>query len=245
MENALLIGLSRQMVLRRELDVVANNIANVNTSGFKSDRLLFNEHLMPVARADAFERPDRRVHYVIDRNTHVDHTGGQVQLTGSDFDVAIQGRGMFVVETPRGTRYTRAGAFQRNAEGEIVTTDGSRLMSEGGPIRLGPNEQRFSVAADGTISTELGIRGRIRVVEFENPASLRKDGDTTFSATAEPRAATNPRLVQGALERSNVQPIQEVARMIEITRAYASISQIIDRTQDLRRTAIERLGQQT
>ncbi len=242
MENALLVGLSRQMTLRRELDVVANNIANVNTSGFRADRLLFREHMMPVARADAFEHPDRTVRFVIDPATHVDHRAGRFDLTSNDFDVAIQGEGMFVVETPRGQRFTRNGAFQRNAEGEIVTAQGYKLLSDGGPIRLNPNEVRFAVGADGTVSTENGTRGRIRVVRFEDERVLRKDGEQTFMTNAQPQPVATPRLVQGAVERSNVEPVFEMTRMIELTRAFASISSIIERTQDLRRTAIERLA---
>jgi flagellar basal-body rod protein FlgF len=242
MENALLVGLSRQMVLRRELDVVANNVANVNTTGFRADRLLFREHMIPTARTDAYEHPDRRVRFVIDPATHVDHRAGRFDLSGNDFDLAIQGEGFFVVETPRGQRFTRNGAFQKNAQGEIVTAQGYRLMSDAGPIQLQAADTRFQVGQDGTVSTENGTRGRVRVVRFEDETQLRKDIDQTFSTTAQPQPVTGTRVVQGAIERSNVEPIVEMSRMIELTRAYQSITQIIERTQDLRRTAIERLA---
>lgn len=244
MENALLIGLSRQMTLRRELDVIANNVANVNTHGFRGDRLIFNDYLMPVARADAFPQADRRLHYVIDPRTATSFQAGTIEQSGGELDVALQGDGFFVVQTPRGERFTRAGNFQLNAQGELVTASGERVLTDSGPITFGAADGRVAIGADGTISTQQGVRGRLRVVRFADPAVLRKDGDTMFSVAgnAQPQPATGVRVLQGAVERSNVQAIQEISRMVEVTRAYQTVTQMIDRTQDLRRTAIERLG---
>jgi flagellar basal-body rod protein FlgF len=245
MENALLVGLSRQMVLRRELDTIANNIANVNTTGFRSDRLLFQEHMMPPARVDAFRRGDRPVSFVIDPRTVTNFQMGTVQQTGSDLDVAIQGGGFFAVQTPRGERYTRAGAFQLNAQGQLVTINNEPVLTEGGPISFTAEDGRVAIGVDGTISTQQGVRGRLRVVDFANEAALTKDGDNLFAAPQGVRPTNNrtARVLQGAIERSNVQAIPEMGRMIEVTRAYQSVTQMIDRTQDLRRTAIERLAQ--
>jgi flagellar basal-body rod protein FlgF len=245
MENALLVGLSRQMTLRRELEVVANNVANVNTSGFKAEQLLFQEHLMPVARADAFPTQDRRLRYVVDPRTVTNLEGGSTERTGNDLDVALQGRGFFAVQTPRGERFTRAGNFHLDAQGRLVTASGDQVMGESGPIVFTADDGAISIGGDGTISTRQGQRGKLRVVQFANEAALTREGGTLFAAGAEarPEPARQARVLQGAIERSNVQPVLEMGRMIEITRAYQTVSQMIERTQDLRRTAIERLAQ--
>ena len=117
MENASLVGLSRQIALQRELDVVANNIANLNTTGFKADNVVFQEHLMPVARANQFRGNDRQVSFVQDRATWLDLSQGPVQQTGNPLDVAISGNAFLTVQTPRGERYTRNGALQINNPG--------------------------------------------------------------------------------------------------------------------------------
>src|SRR6516165_6717011 len=132
MENTFLIGLSRQMVLERNLEVVANNIANVNTTGYKADANLFTEYLGPVARDDRFPRPDRRVSFVIDRATWRDDSHGLLEPTGNPLDLAISGNAYFAVQTPRGERYTRNGGFQINAAGELITTEGYRVLGENG-----------------------------------------------------------------------------------------------------------------
>src|SRR5262245_10865643 len=117
MENALLIGLSRQVALQREMDVVANNIANLNTTGFKADGNIFQEYLMPVARSDRFTGPDRRLSFVLDRATWHNLGQGPVQQTGNPLDVAIDSDAFLAVETPQGERYTRNGALQINSRG--------------------------------------------------------------------------------------------------------------------------------
>ncbi len=246
MENTILVGLSRQVALRRELDVIANNIANIGTTGFKADGVKFEEYLAPGARIDTFPMGrDRRVSFVLDRETRTDMAQGAFQQTGNPLDVAIDGEGFFAVETPQGERYTRSGSFVVNAAGELVTPAGHRVLGNGGPIVLDPNDTEISIAQDGTISTREGERGRLRIVRFEEPSQVAKQGDNLFAAAgdavplpAEPRT----RLVQGSVEKSNVHAMLEMSRMIEVTRAYTSLSQLLNRTDELRRTAIERLA---
>ena len=117
MENAILVGISRQAVLERELGIIANNVANVNTAGFKRDSLLFKDFINPVTKADAFRKPDQPVHFVIDPRSVTDQSAGELDRTGRELDVALQGEGYFVVQTPRGERYTRSGNFQLNNQG--------------------------------------------------------------------------------------------------------------------------------
>ena len=135
MENTLLIGLSRQVTLERQMDVIANNVANVNTNGFKADRSLFQEYLMPTAREDNFAPGrDRRLSHVLDRATFHDFAQGSPDQTKNPLDVAINGDGFFVVQTPEGERYTRDGSFQIDSQGCLVTSDGSPVMSNAGEI---------------------------------------------------------------------------------------------------------------
>ncbi|PZQ19049.1 MAG: flagellar basal-body rod protein FlgF [Ancylobacter novellus] len=245
MENASLVGLSRQVVLRRELDMIANNVANMNTSGFKAEQMAFGEYLMPKARDETFERrADRPMSFVEDVATWHDHSAGVIQSTGAETDVAIDGDGFFVVEGAGGTRYTRNGAFQINATGELVTSEGARVLSTSGPIQFGPNEHGLTIAADGSISTNEGVRGRLRIARFANLQDLSKDGSSGFRTDATPEEPTaRIRLVQGAVEKSNVRPVLEMSRLVEVTRAYESVTALLSKQDDVRRSAIEKLAE--
>jgi flagellar basal-body rod protein FlgF len=242
MENALLIGLSRQVALSRELDVIANNIANVTTTGFKTRSLRFEEYLSSQASADLFPKNDQPVSYVVDKASGLDMTSGQLEMTGNPLDVAIRGNGLFVVNTPKGERYTRDGAFQLNRRGELVTDDGYPVMSESGPLQFGDNERAITIGEDGTVSTGAGIKGRLRLV-VGDPQNLINDGANLYSAQQPPAAVSREtRVASGALERSNVQPVLEMSRLIEVNRAYSSIASLLQSTDSLRRSAIERLA---
>src|SRR5262245_30420087 len=159
MENNLLIGLSRQMALQRELDVIANNIANVNTGGYKADGNVFQEVIGAVARSDQFAAPDRRPSFVLDRATWHDLSTGPVQQTGNPLDVTIDGKAFLAVQTPRGERYTRNGALQINAQGELVTGEGHLVQGDNGPIVFQPGDREISITREGTISVREGANG--------------------------------------------------------------------------------------
>ena len=243
MENAQLIGLSRQVALRRELDVVANNVANINTAGFKRHSVVFEDYLMPVAAYDARLTRDEPLHYVSDRATIRDFSPGGLQQTGNPLDVALKGKGWLAITTPDGERYTRNGALTVNPEGMLVTQSGDRVQGEGGDIVIPDESTSISIARDGTISADGDVLGRIRVVEFENDADILADQGSLFRSDVAPLAADRTAVVQGFVERSNVQGVREISRLIEINRAYESLSRSLERTDRLRRTAIETLGQ--
>ena len=244
MENASLVGLSRQVALRRELDVISNNVANMNTSGFKAEKMAFGEYLSPKARDEAFSRPDRPLSFVEDVSTWHDQSAGVVQTTGGETDVAIDGDGFFVVEGASGTRYTRNGAFQIDSQGRLVTSGGARVLSTSGPIQFAPTESGITIAADGTIASSEGVRGKLRVARFENLQDLAKDGDSSFRTDATPGEVTSrTRVIQGAIEKSNVRPIMEMSRLVEVTRAYESVTSMLSKQDDMRRSAIERLAE--
>jgi flagellar basal-body rod protein FlgF len=254
MQNTLLIGLSRQTALQRELDVVANNIANVNTTGFKSDGAVFSEYLENRASAELFASPDRRMSMVQDRMSWHDMSQGTVQQTGGPLDVAIDGEGMLVVQTARGERYTRNGAMQINNLGELVTLAGDKVLGDNGPIVLQATDRDISITKDGTIKVREGqslnsdsTRGKLRLVTFADPQQLRKDGASTFAAsngiapTPLPDAAAH--VIQGAVEKSNVRPVIEMTRMIELTRAYTEVATLLQQQSDMRKNSIQQLAE--
>ena len=245
MENTFLVGLSRQASLRRELDVIANNVANINTSGFKADGAVFEEFLMPKARGTQYGNADRPVSFVADRATWHDMRQGSVQQTGNPLDIAIDGKGFLAVDTPRGERYTRNGALQINATGELVTSEGYRVLGDSGPITLQAGDRDISFARDGSVSVAAGTRGRLRLVEFAEPGRLQKDAATTFAPLAgvQPQAATASTVVQSSVEKSNVTGVIEMTRLIEVTRTYTNVSQMMQTHGDMRRNAIEKLAE--
>jgi flagellar basal-body rod protein FlgF len=252
MENTLLIGLSRQTVLRRELDIVANNIANLNSSGYKADGAVFAEYLQTGANSEIFATPDRRMSFVQDSMTWHDMSQGGIQQTGNPLDVAIEGNAFFVVQTPRGERYTRNGALQINAQGQLVTSAGDQVLGDSGPILFGTTDRDIVINPDGTIRVREGLnttdsgRGRLRLAAFANPQRLQKDGSSTFSAPEgmqpqEPELGT--RIQQGAIEKSNVRAVVEMTRMIELTRAYSEVAAMLQQQSELQKNAIDRLAE--
>ncbi|RZK89125.1 MAG: flagellar basal-body rod protein FlgF [Methylobacterium sp.] len=243
MQNALLVGVSSQMALQRELDVIANNMANVSTTGFKGRSTRFEEYLMPTASADTFLGGDRRLSYVIDQGTALDLGQGAIEPDGNPTHVAIQGEAFFSVQTPQGVRFTRNGAFEVNAQGTLVTSDGYAVQGEGGPITVNPQETGLSIGPDGTVSTNLGVRGKVRLVTFANPQTLTNAGANLYESSAQPQpAGIRGRLESGALEKSNVRPVLEMTRLMDVNRTYAMVSSVITRLDDLRGTAIRRLA---
>ena len=250
MENLLLVGLSRQMTLRRQMDVVANNIANINTTGFKAERMLFQEYLSPTAHEDNFIGRDRRVSFVQDRATMHDFAGGPVEPTKNPLDVAIDGNAFLAVQTPGGERYTRDGNLQINNQGQLVTASGLPVLGANGPIVFQQTDHDINISQDGTVSVLEGtnridsIRGKIRMVQFASPQQLMKEGSNLYSAAPGVNAqpSLTSKLNQGFIERSNVSSVTEMTRMIEVTRAYTELSNMLQSQGDSRRTAIEKLA---
>ncbi|MHA6297761.1 flagellar basal-body rod protein FlgF [Devosia sp. CAU 1758] len=241
MENAQLIGLSRQIALQRQLDVVANNIANLNTTGFKAEQILFEEYMMPVARDRTFPNQDQPLSYVQDWATMHDLSGGAVVQTGNELDVALNGDGFFAVETAGGERWTRAGSFQLNNNGTLVDLSGNPVLGTGGPIQFGPEEIGITIASDGTISSSAGPKGQLRIVEFADAQDLKREGANLFSG-GDPEVNVATRIMQGHVERSNVSGVSEMAELIKVQRAYESAASLAQKQDELRRTAIQRLG---
>lgn len=240
-ENMQLVSLSRQIALQRQMDVVANNMANINTTGFKAEDVLFEEYVMPVARDRDFPTNDQPLSYTQDWATVHDMSPGAMIQTGNPLDVALQGPGFLVVETPAGERFSRSGAMVINAQGTLTDMNGNPVLGDGGPIQFDSTDNDISIAADGSVLTSNGSKGRLRVVEFADPQTATREGDNLW-AGADPVAAINTRIIGGAIERSNVSGVTEMAQMIRVSRAYQSLASIMQRQDELRSNAIRRLG---
>lgn len=241
MENAQLIGLSRQIGLQRQMDVVANNLANLNTTGFKAETLLFEEYRMPVARDRDFFYPDQPLSYTDDWATIHDMTTGSMLETGNPLDVALRGEGFLVVDTPEGERYSRAGSLAIGEDGTLEDMSGYPVLGTGGPIQFDAEETDITISDDGTVSSSAGVKGRLRIVEFADPQTVQRFGNNLWNGGT-PVPATATHVVQGSIEKSNVSGITAMSDMIRIQRAYESVASLLQRQDEQRRTAIQKLG---
>ncbi|PLW78842.1 hypothetical protein C0081_00950 [Cohaesibacter celericrescens] len=242
MDNSQLIGLSRQMVLQRKMDVIANNLANINTSGYKADNLMFEEYVMPVARMNEFRPSDRELSYVHDDRIAHQFSAGSVIDTGNPVNAAFNDTdSFFTIQTPGGDRYTRNGEFDINAQGQLVTTDGYPVMGQDGPIIFTTEDTNVNITRDGQITSDRGDVGRFSVVTFADKQALKKEGRSLF-AGENPTPVEQPNILGGRIEQSNVKGVVEISRMIEVTRSYASLAKSLSQTSELRQTAIDTLG---
>lgn len=241
MENLLLVGLSQQMAMRRHLDIIANNIANMSTTAFKSESVLFEEYVMDVPAALS---PSESISFVEDVATIRNLQEGRVETTGGALDVAIIGNGYLAIDTPSGVRYTRNGHFKLDATGQIVTGDGDPVLDvDGNTIIIETGETDLTIARDGSISTSAGTKARLNIVSFANEGELEKSGSSLFATEQTPEPALGVEVVQGAIEQSNVQPILEMTKMIEVMQAYRSISDLMQRAEELERRALREAGE--
>ena len=242
MENAAYVALSRQMTLRRELDIVANNIANADTTGFKVEQLMVGAEIGQRARNHGI-RPSTS--FVLDNGVGRDFGQGALSQTGRPLDFAIEGEGaFFTVADGNGEAYTRDGAFTLDPEGRLTTEAGNAVLGDGGEIILDPALGTPTVAEDGTITQDGQVTGRLGVVRFALLSVLEKGGDGLYRNTANeaPIEANDVQIRQGMLEGSNVNTILEITNLIEISRAYERASKMIENQSDLSRRAAERLG---
>jgi flagellar basal-body rod protein FlgF len=239
MESTAYIALSRQMALGRQMDVIAHNIANATSSAFKAEALLLEP--VPVAAGG-----HERLAFVQDIGLVRDFAAGPITATGNPLDLAIEGPGYFTIETAEGIRYGRSGQFRLNDLGELATAAGDPVLDDGGaPLALPLDAGPITIAADGTVSSAAGIAGRIELVTFADEQQLRKVGGGLWRSQEAAQPAAGARLLQGALEGSNVEPIIEMTRMMSTVRAYQGTQRLIETHHDLQRRAIERMLEPT
>lgn len=231
------VSLSRQDALKRELSLIAHNLANVSTTGFRAERMLFDQAMHKAG--------SEQVAFVVDRASYLQEAPGPVEVTSRGFDIALDGDGWFSVETDDGVRFTRDGRFHLSDEGQLVTAMGHRVLDEAGSsILIDRTGAEFSVAADGEVTLDGAALGRLGLVKFGDDQRLMREASGLYRAANDDMGepASDVKVVQGALERSNVDPILEITRLIEASRAYESAARSGVDTHNLKRGAIERLG---
>ena len=237
MDNAVYASLSRQSGLMKEMRVVANNIANANTAGFRREGVIFAEHL------SALDRHGDTLSMAHARGRLVDLKQGVMTQTNGTYDLAIEGDGFFMVETPEGNRLTRAGAFLPSAEGELMTADGHRLLDEGqAPIIVPGGASNIAIGADGTLSANGIAFGRVGVFQPADDTRLLHQGGTNFQPEGDVQPLENAQIRQGFIEESNVDPVFEITRMIEVQRAYELGQSFLDREDQRIRNAISAMS---
>lgn len=240
MENSIFVGLSRQVALQRQMDTIANNIANMSTPGYREQNMVFVEYMEKLKG-----NPDA-LSMVLDYGQYQDTRPGPIKLTGNQLDFAIQGPGFFGVQTPDGSiQYTRAGNFQVDANGTLVDGRGNPVADAGGGTIVIPKDaSRIYVSDDGFLSTDQGQIGQIMVSEFANLQTLEAQGNGLYKATTSPAVPAEESIIkQGMLESSNVNPVTEMTRMIEVSRAYESTQRMLMAEHERQRTMIQRMTQ--
>lgn len=235
-----MVGLSRQMTLQRQLDLAANNLANIDTAGFKLEQLMLqSDPLRPQAGGSRLDP----IRYVIDDGVARSFAPGALDATQRQLDFAVEGDGFFQVRTAQGVRYTRDGRFTLDAQNRLVTRQGDAVLDDGGAeITLDPRKGDPSVATNGRISQAGAPGARIGVVRFAERGRLSKTGEELFTTGEAPTPAADAQMRQGFLEKSNVQPVLEITHLIEITRSYERISNMMNACCELSRSAVQRLG---
>lgn len=235
MDNSIYVALSRQMTAFRDMDVTANNLANVNTVGFQSENILFTDYLVNEGRSNG------KLAFVQDISSWRDTTDGRVQVTSNPLDLAITGKGYFMIETGDGIRYTRAGNFTLGADGTLMTAQGYPVLNDGGQrIGFDDNVKQIKIGENGVISTTnaqgaIEEAGNLALVEFDDPQQMLRVGDQLFKTDQQAIPAVASAVTQGALEMSNVNPVRELIETTKLSRSTSSVSKFIEVMYDLER----------
>jgi flagellar basal-body rod protein FlgF len=236
MDTTTYVALSGQFARDQEMAVMANNIANMSSPGFKAERMMFSEYLAQTPAGNA-------ISYVTQSGNNHDMSQGPLSQTGNPLDVALNGDGWLAITTSNGTSYTRDGHFQLDAQGELITSNGNLLQGDGGaPIVVPPNSGTITIAPDGTVSTLQGTIGHIPVVAFANPQAMTAEANGLYNTTEAPQPVTNTQIMQGALEGSNIQPVLAITRLMNAAREMTAAKNFSDAENTRLKTAIERLG---
>lgn len=232
MDTTSYVALSRQMALARRMEVLAHNLANATTPGFKAERLRFE--VVPVRAG----KPGY-VAFVQDVGRLPDFADGPLSPTGNPMDFALSGPGFLTLGTPEGPVYARGGRFRMNEDGALVGPAGAVLLDEtGAPVAVPAGSRHIHVAEDGTLSSENGVFGRLQVVSFADASRLERVGDGLFRSSQAPNPAPGTRIVQGAIEGSNVEAVAEITSLVETTRAFEAVQRMIEAVHEVERRQI-------
>ncbi len=230
-------GLEGVRMLERKLEVLANNVANSNTPGFKKERLTFEEYFL-----DQLDSSKRTAKGEIEAT---DFSQGAFKQTNNPLDLAIDGEGFFVVETPFGKAFTRAGHFTLNAQNELVTPEGYRVLGNGGPITLEDTTGKgIWVNRDGHFYVDETEVGALDLVAFDNPEALKKMGRNLFvsEGTGAKEQPAEGKVAQGFIEDSNVNPVESMVVLLDLYRAYEAMQRAMQACDELDDKAINQVG---
>jgi flagellar basal-body rod protein FlgF len=242
MNNSTNIALSRLTAQSRAMDVIAGNIANISTPGYRAERMVFADWLSNQTGTTA-PKGDRTLAYTQDRATYRDNTAGALTQTGNPLDLALPGDGYFTVQTAAGTRLTRAGRFTLQGDGSITDEGGNALLdTAGAPMRVAAADTQLTVTADGTISSQNGPIGKIAVVKPTDANRMTAEGSRLFRADVPTTPVATPHMLQGAVENSNVQAVPELVRMMATERDFQFVTQFVEAEGQRHQTAIDKIA---
>ena len=232
MDNSVYVALSKQTAADRQLEVIANNMANSSTVGYKSEDLLFKQYLAKDSGGTTT--------YVDSPSLTRNNDQGELKATGNPLDFAIQGNAYFGVQTPSGEKYTKAGNFIINQAGQLSTTEGYPVVDQGGAtINFEPEDKNIVVYDDGRVEVDGQERGALGSFSFPKGTKLEKVGNNLLTTDVNATAATDVRIAQGMLEQSNVNPILEMTKMINVQRDFERTNSFISTIYDLQDGAIK------
>jgi flagellar basal-body rod protein FlgF len=245
MDNTTSIALSRLTAQSRSMDVIAGNIANMSTPGYRAERMVFADWLSSQSGTGA-PKGDRTIAYTQDRATYRDRAEGTLTHTGNPLDIALSGEGYFTVQTQAGTRLTRAGRFTLQGNGGITDEGGNALLdTSGAPIRIAAADTQLTVAGDGSLSSQNGPIGTIAIVKPSDPNRITAEGSRLFRADVPTVPVAAPKMVQGAVEDSNVQSVPELSSMISTERSFQFVTQFVEAEGQRQQTAIDKIAAPT
>jgi flagellar basal-body rod protein FlgF len=255
MSGAIYMAANGALAYEKRLEIIANNLANVNTVGYKMDQGHFGFIDEVELAAQSFQLPEDLAEskanlFWMQFNMYTDHSNGNLKNTGNDLDLALVGKGFFCIQKPDGVQYTRNGEFTLNAEGILVTQDGWKVLGEGGEIQIQGQEnplkhKRFIVDEEGNIAMDGKRVDRLRIVDFAQPYRLQKAGDTLFKPVSSEMVEVpvdGVRVSQGFVELSNVDAVKMMTEMIEVLRGYESYQKVIRSVDESNAKAINEVG---
>lgn len=237
MQNTGYVALSYAVGLERKMDMVANNVANVDTNGYKSTHMLFEEYMVKA-------RDQKPLSMVEDVGNYKNFQPGPIQQTGNPLDVALEGNGFMSVTTPQGKEYyTRNGGMHLNQTGQLVNGAGNIVNDVGGkPITIPAGSGQVTITGEGAVNTDQGVVGRLKIVSFDNPQALKPVGNDMYETDQAGNPDAKTKVTQGAVEGSNVNAVMEMTDMIEVSRKYESVARILQDQHDSQIGMIQRLS---